>query len=336
MSAPKNAEVTVDEMDLMDIFSLFKRWFYNLLALCFKAIDFIFKFWWIVLILIVLGVIVGKFSKGDPKYKATLIVKTNFDSQPYVYNAVEQFDAKIAEKDSLFILKNELDIEKPEIGGTQITPIVDVVALLEGIGNSDSRSLSSVLKELSVDGDEELFASDRFYSNYEYHKLEVYLRVGQGEQFVNRILTYINEQPQILKIKEGVITNLEERITANKKMLIQVDTLINGYARNINTVNRNAERLAFYNNQNNLNINAALTLKNTLITETEELKNERITYTDAVVVLSDVQIIEDKGISDKKHLIYPMILISLFLVAAAIRYAYKTIRAQLVEEQLLD
>lgn len=324
-----------DEIDLSDIFSLFKRWMYGVLALVFRAIDFLIKFWWIVLILIVIGIVWGKFTMSATANKATIIVKTNFDSQPYVYNAMEQLSSKLSDQDAVFISKNKFWANDTGVLSANISPIIDVVELLGEISKSDSRSLSSVLKELTVEGDEELFASDRFYSNYKYHKLEIGL-LGNDESFVNALLEYINNQPNILKIKAGYLKNQQERIEGNEKTIAQIDALINNYADNMSVVSNNLANLTYFNNQPNINVNGALDLKNKLIVESEELKNDWITATDALVVISDVQIVEDSSFLDKKYLYYPVLLVFLFLLIAGVRYSYTTLRKRLVQENLLD
>jgi len=331
-STPENA---IDELDLADLFSLIKRWTYSLLALAFKAIDFLMKFWWLVLALIVIGVVLGKFTMSPTPYKATVIVKTNFDSQPYVYNAIEQLGAKISDRDPKFISSNILGGADGAVLSAEISPIIDVISLLEGVSKTDSRSLSSVLKELSVEDDVELFASDRFYSNYEYHKLEIAL-LGQDKKYVKSVLDYINNQPAMLDIKKGFSKNQDERIAANDKMLSQIDVLITSYTDNIGVVSKNAEKLSYYNNQNNININGALDLKKEILLETEELKNEKITSTDALVALSDVQIVEDIGLKDKKYVYYPILFVFLFMLFAGIRYTYTSLRKRLEQENLLD
>lgn len=331
-STPENA---IDELDLSDLFSLLKRWLYSALALVFKAIDFLFKYWWIVLILIVVGAVLGKFTMSPTAYKATVIVKTNFESQSYTYNAVEQLGLKISDQDSLFISENKLGGEDAGIIDAEITPIIDVSSLIEGVSSLDSRSLNSVLKELAVDDEVELFASERFYSNYAYHKLEIFLK-NQDKTYVNRVIDYINNQPTIQEIKNGYVKNMEERITANDKMLSQIDVLIKSYTDNIGVVSKNAERLSYYNNQNNININGALTLKKDILTDNEDLKNQQITSTNALVALSDIQIVEDSSLTDKKYIIYPVLLVFIFCLFAGVRFIYRTLRRQLVDEKFLD
>ena len=172
MSAPQSVSNVDQEMDLKDIFTLFQRTFYKFLALCFKAIDFIFKFWWIILLLIIAGAVVGFFSKGKPTYRSEVVVQSNFDSQAYLYNAIKQFDENLSEKDSVFLRSVDLALENTLIKSVEIKPVIDVMGLIEDIKTSD-RTLTTIIKELEVSDEEELFASDRFYTNYKYHKLTV-------------------------------------------------------------------------------------------------------------------------------------------------------------------
>lgn len=329
------AENAIDEVDLSDIFSLFKRWFYNILALSFKTIDFIFKWWWVVLLLIIIGAVVGKFTTSPTNYKTTIIVKTNFNSQSYVYNAIEQLDTKLADKDTSFLAQNKLVGTANGVIKLEITPIIDIASLLEGMSKTDSRSLTSVLKEVSVNDEEEFLASEQFYSNYKYHKLEIDL-LGQDQEYVANVLKYVNKQPVMLSIKEGYVKNRQERIGINDLTLTQIDTLISSYSNTIEAVAKNAKDLSFYNNQNDINFNGILDFKNKLTLETEELKNDQITLTDALVPISDILIVKDISFKDKKYLLYPLLLVFLFLFLAGVRYTYSTLRKQLVEANLLD
>ncbi|MGK0251941.1 MAG: hypothetical protein ACI81G_001381, partial [Gammaproteobacteria bacterium] len=214
----------VDEMDLTDIFALFKRSFYKFLALCFKAIDFIFKFWWAILILIIAGAALGYFTKGKPYYTSSLVIQTNFDSQPYVYNAIDQFNKNLGENDVIFIKSVGLDPANPGIGEVAIQPVIDVVGLMEGMKVSE-RTLGTIIEELYVDDETELFASDRFYTNYKYHKLEVGLSGEESLKSIDALMGYINNQPFMQTLKKEVVKNLKDRIAKNEKTLVQIDDL---------------------------------------------------------------------------------------------------------------
>jgi len=307
MSVPQPASNADQEMDLTDVFSLFQRIFYKFLALCFKAVDFMFKFWWIILLLIIGGAALGYFTKSAPKYESSLIIQTNFNSQSYVYNAVKQFDENLSEKDAEFVTSIGLDLENRTITGLEITPIIDVVALIGKDSKISDRALNTVVKELDVSDDIELFATDRFYPNYKYHTLKVTLTSEAAKKDISKIVQYINDQPYIKKIKEEMINNMKDRIEKNE-----------------------------INNQNNLNVNGVLAFKNTIITETEELKNEFITASDAMVVVSDIQTAKASSLKDKKEILYPILFVFLFLFLAGIRYTYISLRKEVEARNLLN
>ena len=130
--------------------------------------------------------------------------------------------------------------------------------------------------------------------------------------------------------------NQRERIAANDTTLSQIDDLINSFTSNIAVVSQQVEKLSFYNNQSNINLNGVLDLKNKLVLETQTLKNDQITATDALVAISDIQIVEDIGLKDKKYIFYPLVLVFIFLFLAGIRFTYKTFRNKLAQENLLD
>ena len=330
------ADNAIDELDLSDIFSLFKRWFYNVLALFFKAVDFIIKFWWVALLLIISGVVLGIKTNTPTLNKATIIVKTNFDSQAYVYNTIEQVTTKISDGDSAFISEYDLGGNGNALINANITPIIDVVSLLVGISESDSRgsTLTPILKELSVEVDGELFASDRFFSNYKYHKLEVGM-IGRDKNIVNNLFNYINNQPEIASIKAGYRANQKERIAANDQTLEQMNILISDYSESLRAVSQNTDELSFYSNQTDIDFNGVFELKNELIVEAEALKNDFITANEAIIAIGDIQIVEDRRITDKKYIYYPILFLFLFLLIAGMIYGFSALKQRLVDENYL-
>lgn len=336
MSAPQPASNADQEMDLTDIFALFQRLFYKFLALCFKAVDFVFKFWWIILLLIIAGATLGFFTKGKPSYRSVVVVQSNFDSQAYLYNAIQQFDDNLSEKDATFIESVGLTAKETSIKGVKIGPVVDVMGLIGELKVSD-RNLTTIIKELEVDDDTELFASDRFYTNYKYHRLIIDLRSEEAKKDIVKIIDYINKKPFIQKIKEERTKNTQERINQNELLILQSDALIENYTKNADLSNQiTNEKLSFFNNSNNLNVNGILTFKNDLAIETETLKNDLAESLDAVVVVSDLQTAKQESFKKRKEIIYPVVFVFIFLLLAGIRFTYLSLRKQVEAQNLLD
>ena len=329
------ADNTIDELDLSDIFSLFKRWVYKVLAVFFKAIDFMFKFWWVTLILIIVGVALGKFMESPIKYKASMIVKINFYSQSYVYNTLEQMIGKISDGDTSFISENKLGDKDNLILDAEINPIIDVVSFLKKVKEVDEKNLGEVLKKLTPEDEGALFASEQFHTSYRYHKLELSMK-GNDKTFVENTFNYINNQPSILEIKDGYIINQKDRIESNDRTIAQIGAMMDDYTNNVNVASKNAEKLSYFNNEYDLPLDGVLLLKNTLVIDTEWLKNDHVTATDAIVALGDIQLVEDTDFMDKKHIYYPTILVFLFFLITGIRYSYKSLRRRLIAENFLD
>lgn len=324
-----------DEMDLTDVFTLLRRWFYQFMALGFRAIDFLLKFWWAALILIIGGAILGFFSMGEPTYKATLIVQTNFKTQPYVYNAVEQFNLNVKENDTAFVESLGLNIDDLRISDAMLVPVIDVVGLLGNIERGD-RNLETVIGELEVHKDEELFATDRFYSSYTYHKLSLELTEKGGQKEIDALMDYINNRPLIKAISTESKKNRIEHIARNEKTLEQMDAVVEAFVVTNEVANKNSGSMSFYNNSSNVDLRQLFLQKAELVLETEELKNELVSLDDAAVIVSDVQTSLDEGITDKKYIVYPVVFIFLFMLIAGIISGYRSMRKTLKEEQFLD
>ena len=336
MSASQPASGADQEMDLTDIFTLFQRIFYKFLALCFKAIDFIFKSWWIILLLIIGGATFGYFTKGEPSYKSVIVVKSNFGSQAYLYNAIKQFDDNLSEKDLVFMESNGLTAEDTSIKGVEIEPIIDVITLMKNLEKNSDRALNTVVKELEGKDDQELFASDRFYTNYGHHKLIVYLKNEEAKKDIEKIIDFVNNQPHIKIIKEKNLKNVDERIMRNETTISQLDELIENYTKQPDLSSLNKEQLAFFNNSNEIDFGDILTIKRDLIVNTEFLKNELAESSDTVVAVSDIQATKNDSFKNRKEIIYPTVLVLIFLSLAGLRFTYLSLRKEVEAQNLLD
>jgi len=324
-----------EEMDLTNVFKLLMRGFYWVMAVCFKAIDFLLKFWWALVALIVAGVLLGYFTMGDPSYKASLVIQTNFNTQPYVYNAVEQFNLNLKEDDTRFLVEVGLDTLDPGINKATMDPVIDVIDLLENVKTGD-RNLETVIEELNIEDDKELFATDRFYSSYTFHKLNLELSENGGKDEINALLDYINNKPLIKAISTEAKRNRIEHIERNEQTLKQMDDVVEAFVVTNEVANKNSGSMSFYNNSSNVDLRQLFLQKAELVLETEELKNELVTMEDAAVIVSDIQTSIDEGLGDKKYIVYPVFFVFIFVLIAGIRYVYRTLRKTLQQENLLD
>lgn len=321
------------ELDLQDLFELVKRGFYSFIALIFKAIDFFLKFRWIIVVLAALGFALGYFKNDVQEYKATLIIKTNYDSQAYVYNAVEQFNNRLGgDNNEAFLEKMGINLENPEITEVTITPIIDVVELLSKVPND--RTMTAVIKEIELEEDESIFASEEFYSNFNYHKLVVTVTNTNAEPLLEAMITYMNSQPQIKKIADMTKANFIERVAINETSLKQIDDVIKIYTETVDFANKTANKTGFYNNENSLDIRELFNTKKDLTRENQELKNELATMEDSLYVVSDIQFKKEGSFLSSSAFKYMAILVFGFMLVAFTRFCYMNLKKELIERNL--
>lgn len=335
MSTQTPSSSSSEEMDLTDVFELFQRWFYSFLAHVYRGIAFAFKYWWIFVILIAGGIALGYFTKDEPTHKASLILKTNFGSQSYVYNAIEQFNSNLEENDVAFMKSLGLDPEDPGVYDVTIEPVVDVVGLLDNIETSN-RALETVIDKIELENDEALFSTDYFYKNYNYHKMTLEVSASQGKLSIEALLKFINDQPYIKELSVEARKNYKEKVEQNETTIAQINKIVEVYSTAAEIANNTSSSLSFYNNPTSLNMREIFLYKTELMAGTEKLRNEWIGFTDAAVIVSSIETSKDVGLLDKKEIIYPILFVFLFCFLASMRYFYKLFKVKLQEENLLD
>ena len=98
------AQNNSDEIDLGIVFDKIKKVTNNFLISIYNGIQFLFKHWWKLLLLAIIGGVVGYFleQKNEPNKLTTMIVQNNFNSSNYVSCISRYFSSQP--------LKVELDV----------------------------------------------------------------------------------------------------------------------------------------------------------------------------------------------------------------------------------
>ncbi len=326
MSDHYKQPATEQEMDLTDIFNVIGRFFKSIVYSFFKVVDFIFKMWWVIILLILAGVALGYFTKGAASYEANLLLKTNFKSQSYVYTAIEQFNNNLAEGDAAFIESLSENPETFTVKSVSIEPVVEVLDLIAYIGEND-RALGEMTREFKLEDDRELFATDRFLSTYKFHKLKIGLSSDQDLEDINTFLSFINSNPYATELKEKGVASHKEFIESQEESIKQINDLIEAYSKENGIINNKDEDGFYFNNRSD-NISDLFDVKSLLVRNLEEYKNDDVSYTDVAVIVSDIQASRDSSILDNLIIIYPVLFVLFFLVAAGIVNGYQSYRRE--------
>ena len=318
-------EGNVEDKDITDVVILVRKTFNWLLSQIFKGIEYCKKYWWVLSSLILLGVGISYFSENSLTYNSSLIVQTNFGGQSYVYNAIDQMNYNLKEGDKKFLDSTKIDTKDFSIRSLEREPIVDIVNVMAKIQLSD-RSLNTIFGELNQKGDTELFSTELFNQNYKYHKLELNLSSKESEESIAAIMSFMNDHPFAQELKKESIRNLDERIEENDRSLTQINEVIDGYAQSLKSNSPNGDKLAFYNNQSDINMQEVFEYKAILGQNNEFLKNGRVGQSEVIVVVSSTEIALDNSVTKNTYFTYPFMLVFLFLFLAFLRYMYISLK----------
>ena len=326
MSDHYNQPGNQQEMDLTDIFSLVGRLFKNVVYFFFSIVDFIIKMWWVFLILILAGIAIGFVLKEEPSYEANLLLKTNFTSQAYVYTAIEQFNNNLEEDDQSFVASLGKSPESFSIKQVSVEPVVEVIDLVNYIGENDG-ALGEMTREFKLKDDRELFATDRFLSKFKFHKLKIVFDSDKSLEDVESFLSFINDNPYAKELKKEGLKNHKIYLESEEQSIAQINELINSFSKDTGT-SEQKDREGFYFNNQNENLASLFHTKSNLVGNLEVEKNDYVSYTDVAVIVSDIQVSKKSSIADNLIVIFPLGLVILFLMLSGIVSVYKSYKRE--------
>ncbi len=321
---------TSDEIDLGYLINKFNKAIKSAVIMLFKAISFIIRNWIVVLILLIAGLVWGYFSQQNykPSKKATLLVRTNFGSGSYAYNAINFLKEKSKSKDSLFLITNKFRPDTLEINDLEITPIVNLVDLTDSFREND-RNLDIVLRNVEFDGEEPISSS--FTTQYKYHNLELTLSSVATSSTVEHIITYLNNNQFIQEVWNTQTKNLEYKILQNERTIAQIDTIITNFNNNQSTPSSSSQLLVV---DNNLGLHSLLNTKVALQDENNLNREELIRAKKPIVLVNNPVLTKNKaGVFGNKMVKYPFVLIGLFLLLAWFKHIYFYLQRIAKEEE---
>ncbi len=320
-----------DEIDLGLVFRKMKEGYHSLLVSGYKGVQFVKRFWIVLLILIIGGVIAGHFWQKAHKADklATLIVQNNFGSSSYVYNAIELLNRKMKQGDGRFLKRYGFNPETPELVTIEIEPIVNIMELMEK-SESNDRNLEQYLAQ--SDFEEDILLSEVFYTEYKYHKMFVYTTAEGSMETVDKVLAYLNSNEIFQQTKELMIAETTNRIKQNETSIENIDAVFDEYVGKINNSQPNPSQV-FFKSQENNNLHQLIEWKNILISENEMLRKELIKYDNVVTVINSPELHFTFTFWDNKRLIVPLFLILFFVFLVVLYGLYKKGERYAMERQ---
>ena len=319
-----NTASSSDEIDLGQLFKMIGK-AVDRIGVAFLRVFLYFKRNSLILIgLLVLGVAIsfGLSLLGSEKLKTETIVRPNFDSKDYVYDAVAEIQANILSKDTIFFQKMGVSVEDVKGFKIDIQPITDPEETKE-----EAEQELEYLKLLQNFKEEnfvvDIIRSELTRKSIITHRITfTYVDAEKGTEAAQKILAYINNNAYYDKLITTFRENAQTRIEKNTALISQIDNLIDNYTKTL--VQAPVERpqgSIYMENESALNIGTLLSLKNRFLKEIEEKKAELTEQTEilSIVNMGSPQVFKKPFFANKFFLI-PTALVALFFVISFIRF----------------
>lgn len=318
---PPNNQNSSDEIDLGQLFQLIGRGFNALFRFFLRIFVYLKKHIFILIGLVVVGLAIGYgLSKIiSKKLKTEVIVKPQMESKNYLYDAINEIQANIEAKDTVFF--KSIGIEEIDFNGLEIiiAPVDDNKVSTE----SEMKYLELLQSFENTEAIADIVRAElQSKSSFNHRITFFYENVGLGNNFANKIMTYINNNQYFDGLIEIYRSNATSRIEQNQVLLKQVDEIITNYANKMTQEDSPSgnERILL-DNKETVNITGLFSLKNELIRDIEAKKIELQQRTEAIKVINfgkphQVQ----KSFFTKKIILVPSVLLGIFFLISLLRY----------------
>jgi len=309
-----------DEIDLTNLFSMFKENIKDSIVLLFDLIDYLLKKWILITALIVLGLIIGYVTQNNYNHnkKASVLLRINFDTVDYVYSEIDLINEKVIEKDSLFFSEMGLKGDSIQIKQIEITPIVRFKEIIERYKVND-RKLEGLLKSLEFN-DDDVESYETFKSEYYFHTLNFTLSYNATQETIEKIIEYLNNNIILTDIKNSSIRDIKSQIANNSTSIKQIDNVINAYKTNESLTSPSDQIFVV---DKNFNMSEMFEKKIELQELNAELNKILVYSKDIVVVVNKPKIIEENTkFSSNRIVFFPSLFVFIFLLFSFLKYTY--------------
>jgi hypothetical protein len=313
-----------DEIDLTNLFSVFKEKIKDSIVLLFDLIDYLLKKWILITTLILLGLIIGYVTQNNYNHnkKASVLLRINFDTVDYVYSEIDLINEKVTEKDSLFFSEMGLKGDSIQIKQIEITPIVRFKEIIERYKVND-RKLEGLLKSLEFN-DDDVESYETFKSEYYFHTLNFTLSYNATQETIEKIIEYLNNNIILTDIKNSSIRDIKSQIANNSTSIKQIDNVINAYKTNESLTSPSDQIFVV---DKNFNMSEMFEKKIELQELNAELNKILVYSKDIVVVVNKPKIIEENTkFRSNRIVFFPSVFVFIFLLFSFLKYTYIYLR----------
>lgn len=316
-----------EEIDLFYLFKLLGDFINKCFIAAYRLVAFLLKNWILIIGIIILGVILGYFLQDkdlkSPK-EATALVRINFNTGSYVYNAVNLLNDKIGNEDTIFLKNANLWKKGPLVKKIAMEPVVDFKNISDNYG-TNNRSFELMTEVYDFDSD--FTINDALRSDYIFHEISMVLSSEATSETIEATIDYINKNELLKELKEESVAILKYDILSNESTIGKIDTILSNYGSQGDV--GNGQTPVVLDND----LTGIIEKKNQLLLTNEVLRTDLVMSKNIAVLINKSNLVsKDPGLSSNKILLYPILLLALFFGWVILRAAFVTAK-KLSEKQ---
>jgi len=320
-----NTTSTSDEIDLGQLLQLIRNGLNGIFRGILRVFRYLKRNLIKLLALIVVGVAIGFLlnSLVDDRLRTDVIVKPNFESKDYLYDVIEELQASISAKDTAFFKNLEIDVNQLRKFKIDIEPIGDETEVDKEMAEENNKYLEILQNYKDNDFVIDVVKSEILKKSIRTHRITfTHKNPKKGQEFVAKMLNYINSNPYFVELQKAYSRNAALRIEENQGLIKQIDQLVSNFSESLsNDQNPTGQSMVFLEGENGLNMPSLLTFKNRLVKENEVKQVELIEQKTPISVLSlgKTHVVK-KPFFDKNIVLIPVLLLGLFFMVSLISY----------------
>ena len=287
----------------------------------YDCIQFAVKNIIILTILLIVGIGLGIYLDRTQKiYNHQIIVTPNFGSVDYLYSRIDMIEAKIKERDTLFLSSIGIG-DAAKFVKIEIEPIVDVYNFVNRNNNEQNFQL---LKLLSEDGDIKKIVEESATSkNYTYHAITFTTKDRTTlKNTVEPLMAFLNNNEYFKKIQKEAVNNVHLKMKSNEETIAQIDGFLNAVSASA-TGGGKSSSLVYYNE--NTQLNDVIQTKDELV---REQGNRRLDLIGMDRIIKDNTIMTNmeyrSAVNSNMKIVLPLLFILLFVLFGLFRAFYRS------------
>lgn len=318
---PNNPQNSSDEIDLGQLFRMIGNGFNSLFKVFLRLFLYLKKNFIILVSLIIVGAAIGYGLNQivSQKLKTEVIVKPQMESKNYLYDVINEIQANIKAKDTIFF--KSIGISNVDFNALEVTiaPVDD-----NKVGTEGEMKYFELLQSFeNTNGITDIVRAELENKSSFNHRIKFFYKNSEsGRGFAKKIMEYINTNEYFGRLNEIFRDNASSRIQQNEVLLKQVDKIIENYTNSLATEKNSSlnERIVL-DNKEQVNIADLFEYKNRLIRdiETKKLELEENVNPVSIINFGRPQIVQ-KSFFGKSIVLIPIVLLLGFFFISFLNY----------------